>query len=74
MVEPKFDSYLKDARLLKGFSQEDLARRVNVSKETIRNIEKGLSIPNVLLAIALGALLGVAVTELFKERGVDNLG
>lgn len=69
MAEQKFDSYLKDARLRKGLSQEELARQANVSKETIRNIEKGLSIPNVLLAIGLGALLGVAVTELFKERG-----
>ncbi len=69
MAEQKFTSYLKDARLKNGLSQEELARQANVSKETIRNIEKGLSIPNVLLAIALGVLLGAAVTDLFKERG-----
>lgn len=65
----KFESYVGEHRIRNGISQEELARQVGVSKETIRNIEKGTSVPNVLLAIGIAVLLGVAVTELFKERG-----
>lgn len=65
----KFTSYLADARRQKGISQEELARKVNVSRETIRNIEKGLSVPNVLLALAIGAVVGWAIDQLFKEKG-----
>lgn len=65
----KFTSHLADARRQKGISQEELARKVNVSRETIRNIEKGLSVPNVLLALAIGAVVGWAIDQLFKEKG-----
>lgn len=74
MEESKFDSHLREARIQKGYSQEHLARDANVSKETIRNIEKGHSVPNVLLGITLAGLLGWAVHELFKERGSDDNG
>lgn len=48
-------------------SQEALARELGVSRQTVVNIEKGLSEPKVLLAIALGAILGVALEELFRK-------
>lgn len=64
----RFESYLREAREVNGISQEALAREANVSRETIRNIERGLTIPNVLLAITIGTILGWAVTELFKPK------
>ncbi len=51
----------------KGFSQEELARMLGVSRQTIVNIEKGITIPNVLLALAIAAAVAWAVGELFKE-------
>jgi DNA-binding XRE family transcriptional regulator len=48
---PKFYTKLKEAREKRGLPQESLASMVGVSKETIRKIENGLSIPNVFLAI-----------------------
>src|SRR5712691_9731089 len=62
-----FESTVKDHRQQRGMSQEDLARRAGVSRQTIMNIERGLSEPKVLLAITIAAILGVAVTELFRK-------
>jgi putative transcriptional regulator len=63
-----FDSNLRDYRLKAGYSQEALARQVGVSRQTVVNIEKGENEPKVLLALAIAAILGVAVSELFKRR------
>lgn len=66
--DERFESHLWAARKRKGISREELARQANVSPESLRRIEKGLSVPNVLLAIVLASLVGVAVHELFKPK------
>ena len=68
MPQPaRMDSRLREARTQAGFSQEELARMLGVSRQTIVNIEKGITIPNVLLALAIAAAVAWAVGELFKE-------
>jgi putative transcriptional regulator len=64
---PRYVSSVRQHREAKGLSQEALAREVGVSRQTIVNIEQGLNEPRVLLAIALGAVLGVAINELFRK-------
>lgn len=61
-----YESAVREHRERIGLSQEALARKVDVSRQTIVNIERGSSEPRVLLALALAAVLGVAVSELFK--------
>ena len=65
---PPYQSNVKEYRERAGLSQEALARQLGVSRQTIVNIERGLSEPKVLLAIALGAALGVAIQELFRKE------
>jgi putative transcriptional regulator len=62
-----YQSHLKEARERCGLSQEALARQLNVSRETIRNIEKGNSAPNVFLALAISDAVGTAISELFSK-------
>jgi DNA-binding XRE family transcriptional regulator len=64
---PQYVSNVKEHRVQKGLSQEALARELGVSRQTIVNIERGLSEPRVLLALAIAAALGVAVGELFRK-------
>jgi putative transcriptional regulator len=65
-----YQSNVKEHRELKGLSQEALARELGVSRQTVVNIERGVSEPRVFLAIALATVLGVAVSELFR-RGME---
>lgn len=62
---------MKVYREKKGLTQEALARELGVSRQTVFNIERGTNEPRVLLAIALGAILGVTVSELFG-KGVNK--
>lgn len=64
---PPYQSNVREYRQKAGLSQEALARDLGVSRQTVVNIEKGSSEPKVLLAIALGAILGVALEELFRK-------
>jgi len=63
-----YQSQVREYRLRAGVSQEELARELGVSRQTIFNIERGLSQPKVLLAMALGVALGATVYELFREQ------
>jgi putative transcriptional regulator len=65
---PQYISNVKEYREQEGWSQEALARELGVSRQTIVNIEKGISEPRVLLAIALAATLGVAIEQLFRKE------
>ena len=60
---------LKSARALKDMSQEDLAKAVNVSRQTINAIEKGDYNPTINLCIAICKALGVTLNDLFWEEG-----
>lgn len=56
---------LKDARAEKGISQEELARLVGVSRQTISSIETGQFNPTAKLALVLCVALDKRFEELF---------
>ena len=56
---------LKSARALKDLSQDDLAKLVGVSRQTINAIEKGDYNPTINLCIAICKALGVTLNDLF---------
>jgi putative transcriptional regulator len=49
-----------------GLTQEELAEKVGVSRQTIIAIEKGNYTPSVLLAIKMGKVFKAPVEEIFK--------
>ena len=63
---------LKSARALKDMSQEDLAKAVNVSRQTINAIEKGDYNPTINLCIAICKVLGVTLNDLFWGEEADG--
>ena len=65
MLPAKTRSLLKDVRAARGFSAAELARRVNVSRQTIYAIEDGSFVPNTSVALRLARVLDVRVEELF---------
>ncbi len=56
---------LKSARALKDLSQDDLAKAVGVSRQTINAIEKGDYNPSINLCIAICKELGMTLNDLF---------
>lgn len=56
---------LKAARALKDMSQEELAKQVEVSRQTINAIENGDYNPSINLCTSICRVLGVTLNDLF---------
>ena len=67
MGEP-FRCEIKKYRVLAGLTQEDLAVRVGVRRETILRLEAGKYNPSLKLAMDLAQVFGVRVEDLFAFR------
>lgn len=61
---------LKSARALMDLSQEALAEKVGVSRQTINAIEKGDYNPTIKLCISICKVLNKTLDELFGEEEV----
>lgn len=59
---------MKAARAAKDMSQQELADRIEVSRQTINAIEKGDYNPTIKLCIAICKTLGKTLDELFWEQ------
>lgn len=53
-------------------TQEELARAVGVTRQTIHSIEKGKFIPSAYLAIKLSRVFGKSVEEIFFLAEENN--
>ena len=77
-----FSENLKAMRKAKGYTQEELAIKLNVTRQTISKWEKGLSVPDVdflfkiadVLETIVGTLLGGAIMdEVNKDTVAEQL-
>nr|MBP3598122.1 helix-turn-helix transcriptional regulator [Eubacterium sp.] len=76
-----FNENLKSIRKQKGFTQEDLAIKVNVVRQTVSKWEKGLSVPDAVtlqkiaevLEVSVGELLGADVKEEDRNELAEQL-
>ena len=59
---------IRSYRKAKGLSQEELATKVNVVRQTVSKWEKGISVPDSEMLIALADALGVSVSALLGEE------
>ena len=58
---------MKDARNRAGLSQQELADKLGVSRQTINAIEKGDYNPTIKLCIGICRVLGLTLNDLFWE-------
>ena len=56
---------MKNARTQAGLSQQELADRLGVSRQTINAIEKGDYNPTIKLCIGICRVLGLTLNDLF---------
>ncbi|MFC0559314.1 helix-turn-helix transcriptional regulator [Halalkalibacter alkalisediminis] len=62
---------LKALRARDGYNQTTLAKKINVSRQTISLIERGDYAPSVTIALALARLFDVTVEDIFQLEGED---
>ena len=69
MRNKKIKCHLKKIRFLEGeMTQEELAKKVGVSRQTIIAIEKGRYTPSVYLALKIARVLNKKVEEIFELK------
>jgi len=68
---------IKSARKAKGMSQEEMAVKLNVVRQTVSKWEKGLSVPDADVLIRIADLLEVPVNDLLgvklQSNGAEDL-
>ena len=69
----EFNNKLYELRKQKGFSQEELANRLNVSRQTISNWEVGESTPDMEKLIAISDLFEISLDELVKGEKPETI-
>ena len=62
---------LKVFRAIKNISQEELAKQIQVSRQTINAMEKAKYVPSTVLALKLAGYFKVSVEEIFKLENED---
>ncbi|MBS4072018.1 helix-turn-helix transcriptional regulator [Algoriphagus aquatilis] len=61
---------IKVERAKKDMTQQDLAEKVQVSRQTINSIEAGKYVPSTVLALKIARVFGVRMDEIFElEEG-----
>ena len=63
---------LEALRARRGWTQQDLADRVEVSRQTIISLEGGRYNPSILLAFRLARLFDVTIEDIFLYEEVSD--
>jgi putative transcriptional regulator len=69
MSTAQLKNAIRRLRFERNMTQEELALRTGVSRQTIMSIERGRTNPSVLLAYKIASALAVDVTEVFTMEG-----
>jgi len=62
---------IKIERALKSITQEDLAKIINVSRQTINAMEAGKYVPSTVLALKIARYFGKKVEDVFELEDGD---
>ena len=61
-------------RTIHGFSQEEIAGRINISRQAYAKWESGATVPDIQTCALLAGIYGVTVDSLLKEERVEGIG
>lgn len=62
---------IKVERAKKNMTQQNLAEKVQVSRQTINSIEAGKYVPSTVLALKIARVFGVRFEEIFELEESD---
>jgi putative transcriptional regulator len=64
---------VKVQRAILDITQEDLAKKIGVSRQTINSIEKNRYVPSTVLALKLSQVFEIPVNEFFSLTEEDYI-
>jgi putative transcriptional regulator len=70
-MAPHILSRVKDLRTARGWTQEQLAKAVGVSRQSINSIERDRYVPSLLLALTFARVFGCAIEQIFTLEGEE---
>ncbi|MEK3937349.1 helix-turn-helix transcriptional regulator [Sporosarcina sp. FSL W7-1349] len=59
------DNLIKEKRVERGWTQDELAEKVDVSRQTVISLEKGRYNPSLLLAFKIAKLFECSIEDIF---------
>lgn len=62
----RIQNRVKELRNARGWTQEDLAEAVGVSRQSINSIERDRYVPSLVLALTFAKVFGCATDEIFS--------
>lgn len=62
---------VKIQRAIKDLTQESLANKIGVSRQTINSIEKNRYVPSTILALKISKVFNKSVNEIFELEEED---
>tara|TARA_R110002111_G_scaffold260298_1_gene331475 strand:+ start:3427 stop:3627 length:201 start_codon:yes stop_codon:yes gene_type:complete len=65
------ENTIKVERAILSLTQDDLAKKIEVSRQTINSIEANRYVPSTVLALKLSKIFGKPVNDFFKLRESD---
>lgn len=64
---------LEEIRKQRGMNQEELAKALEVSRQTIGSLENGRYNPSILLAFKIARFFGLSIEEIFIYEEDENV-
>ena len=64
-TSPNLQNRVKELRVARGWTQQELADAVGVSRQSINSIERERYVPSLLLALTFAKVFGISTDEIF---------
>jgi putative transcriptional regulator len=65
-MAPAIQNRVKELRIQRGWTQQQLADAVGVSRQSINSIERDRYVPSLLLALTFSRVFGCSTDEIFS--------
>jgi len=72
MDNQKIGTFIKQIRKEKGYTQKDLAKKLNITDRAISKWERGLGCPDISLLEELSKILDISILEILKGEKIND--
>jgi len=70
-MAPSIHNRVRELRTARGWTQQDLADKVGVSRQSINSIEVNRYVPSLPLALSFARVFGCATDDIFTLENIE---